>query len=197
MKSLPLLLLSSLLWMVVTLTGCSTINVSTDYALEQNFSQYHSYQWHPDGVKKNAALDAMGGDIFSARIKRVTEETLAARGMHQGPDPDFYVNYSVITEERVSINTYNTYGGYGPGWGYYGYGAWGVGGSQTSVSYYTEGAIVIDIVDAASNQLVWRGTADSILDPSLSPTKKEQELRQALTKMFENFPPSDPRGKTQ
>lgn len=191
MKSLPLLSLSALMWMVVAFTGCTTIDVSTDYALEQDFSQYRVYQWHPDGITQNAALDAMGGDIFAARIKRVTEETLAARGMRQGPDPDFYVNYSVITEERVSINTYNTYGGYGPGWGYYGYGygAWGVGGSQTLVNYYTEGAIVIDVVDAASNQLVWRGTADSVLDPSLSPIKKEQELRQALSKMFENFPP--------
>lgn len=194
MKNLQLLILLT----VLAVAGCSTINVSTDYALEQNFSQYRTYQWHPDGVKKNAALDAMGGDIFATRIKRVTEETLAGKGIWQDPDPDFYVNYSVITEDRVSINTYNTYGGYGPGWGYhgygygYGYGPWGVGGSQTSVSYYTQGAVIIDIVDATSNQLVWRGTADSILDQSSSPIQKEQELRQAVAKMFENFPPPAP-----
>ncbi len=195
MKSLPLLLLSVLMSMVLAVTGCSTIDVSADYALEQDFSQYRSYQWHPDGVMENAALDAMGGDIFAARIKRVINETLAARGLYQDDNPDFYVNYSVITEDRVSINTYNTYGGYGPGWdyygwGYYGYGPWGVGSTQTSVSYYTQGNIVVDIVDASSNKLVWRGTLDSRLDQSSSPAQKEQDLRKALGKMFENFPPT-------
>ena len=192
MNSPSILALPLLLSLVLVLGGCSTINVSSDYALEQDFSQYRSYQWHPDGVSKNAALDVMGGDIFASRIKRVINETLAAKGLYQDDNPDFYVNYSVITEDRVSINTYNTYGGYGPGWGYYGwgYGSWGVGTTQTSVSYYTQGNIVVDVVDALSNKLVWRGTLDSRLEESSSPAEKEQDLRKALTKMFENFPPT-------
>ena len=135
MNSPSILALPLLLSLVLVLGGCSTINVSSDYALEQDFSQYRSYQWHPDGVSKNAALDVMGGDIFASRIKRVINETLAAKGLYQDDNPDFYVNYSVITEDRVSINTYNTYGGYGPGWGYYGwgYGPWGVGTMFSSV----------------------------------------------------------------
>ncbi len=195
MRSLSLLAPSLLLSMLVTVVGCSTINVSADYALDQDFSQYRSYQWHPDGVRENAALDVMGGDIFATRIKRVINETLAAKGLYQDDNPDFYVNYSVITEDRVAINTYNTYGGYGPGWGYYGwgyygYGPWGAGSTHTSVSYYTQGNIVVDIVDALSNKLVWRGTMDSVLEPSSSPAQKEQDLRKALTKMFEDFPPT-------
>lgn len=189
--------IASLLLVSLTLAACSTITVTTDYALEQNFGSFHSYAWHPDGVRNTRSLDLMGGDIFDTRIRRIINETLAQKGMIKSDTPDFYVNYSVVTEDRVSINSYNTYGGYGPGWGYYGYGwgpygAWGVGSTHTSVSYYTQGQVVIDIIDAASNKLVWRSTADSRLDEKGSPEKKTEDLRKAVDKMFANFPPQAP-----
>lgn len=192
MKSYPQLFL---VLVFASLAACSTITVTTDYALEQGFVGYHTYQWHPDGIKRNAALNTMGGDIFDARVRRVIDQTLAEKSMKEGPDPQFYVNYSVVTEDRVSINSYNTYGGYGPGWGYYGYGgygAWGMGSTHTSVTHYTQGMLVIDIIDAATNKLVWRSTADSRLNQQQSPEKKEQELRQSVGKMFQNFPPQRP-----
>ena len=192
MKYLRLLLLPVL----VSLAACSTINITTDYALEQDFDDYTSYQWHPDGIKKTASLDLMGGDIFDTRVRRLIEQTIAEKGIAKSDNPSFYVNYSVVTEDRVSINTYNTYGGYGPGWGYYGYGGyggWGVGSTQTSVSYYTQGQIVVDIVDATTNKLVWRSTADSRVEKNSTPEKKEQDLRKSFAKMFENFPPLRPK----
>lgn len=185
----------ALFFLTLSLAGCATITVTTDYALEQNFSGYRSYAWHPDGIEKTPSLDAMGGDIFDTRIRRIIEQTLADKGMVKSDRPDFYVNYSVVTEDRVSINSYNSYGGYGPGWGYYGYhpyGAWGAGSSHTSVSYYTQGMIIVDLVDAQSNKLVWRSTADSRLDQKSGPEKKEQDLSKSLAKMFANFPPSPP-----
>lgn len=192
MKYLRLILLP----VFASLVACSTINVTTDYALEQNFDGYSSYQWHPDGIKKTASLDVMGGDIFDTRVRRLIEQTIAEKGIVKSDSPSFYVNYSVVTEDRVSINTYNTYGGYGPGWGYYGYGGyggWGAGSTQTSVSYYTQGQIVVDIVDAASNKLVWRSTADSRVEKNSTPEQKEQDLRKSFAKMFEHFPPLRPK----
>lgn len=186
----------ALLSIMVSLLACSTITITTDYALEQDFDGYRSYQWHPDGIDKTASLDLMGGDIFTTRVKRLIEQTIADKGLVKSDTPDFYVNYSVVTEDRVSINTYNTYGGYGPGWGYYGYGGyggWGGGTTQTSISYYTQGMVIVDIVDVASNKLVWRSTADSRVEKNSTPQQKEQDLRKSFVKMFENFPPSRPK----
>ena len=187
---LPLLTLASL-------CACTMVTVDTDFALEQDFNRYHSYQWHPDGVQQNASLDAMGGDIFDTRVRRVLQDTLHEKGMVKASPPDFYINYSVITEDRVSINTYNAYGGYGPGWGYYGYGPysspyyspWGTGATQTTMYYYRQGQLIIDIVDAQTNKLVWRSTADSRLGQQSTPEKKMQDLRKTVAKMFERFPP--------
>ena len=174
------------------LTACATVNVNTDYALEQDFSGYRHYAWHPDGVQKTTSLDTMGGDIFDNRVRLAIEHALSQRGMVKAEAADFYVNYSVVTESRMSVNTYNTYGGYGPGWGYAPYGGWGHGSTHTSVYYYTQGTLIIDVIDATTNKLAWRSTADGRVDQSSTPEKKEQALRKTITKMLEKFPPIQP-----
>lgn len=174
-----------------SLPACTSIEVSTDYALEHDFSTYQHYAWHPDGVRDSEDLDLLGGDIFDQRLRRTIERSLKARGLRKHPPPDFYINYNVVTRDRVSINTYHSYGGYGPGWGYYGYGPYygGLGGTQTSVYYYTQGTLVVDIVDARSNQLVWRAVAEGPVEDQATPEKREQHLHAVVEKMFAAFPP--------
>ncbi len=49
---------------------------------------------------------------------------------------------------------------------------------------------MIDIVDAAKNELVWRGSATDIVDPGLSPEKRTQEINNAVARILEKFPPT-------
>ncbi len=49
------------------------------------------------------------------------------------------------------------------------------------------GPITVDLVDARSNELVWRGRADDVI-PNDS-DERAQKLQEAVSKMFENFPP--------
>jgi hypothetical protein len=179
----------------LSLTSCSTITVSSDYALEQDFSGYRQYAWHPDGIDKSASLEAMGGDIFERRVRRLIEAKLQALGMRQNEEADFYINYSVVTDERVSIDSYHTYGGYGPGWGYYGYAPYygGLGATQTAVYYYTQGTLIIDIIDGKSDQLVWRATADGRVETQSTPEKREQYLGDIIDRMLGEFPPPKPK----
>ncbi|MEH6552137.1 MAG: DUF4136 domain-containing protein [Pseudomonadales bacterium] len=177
--------------LILTFTvGCSGLTVNTDYAQEQDFSSYQSWQWHPDGPPQTADLNRMGSDIFDTRVKRLIDQDLAGKGLTTSDKPDFYVNYAVITDDRVSINTYNSYGGYGGGWGgYYGRGAYGGGTSHTSVNYYEEGTLIIDIIDARSNLLVWRGSAQGRLDKKTTPEKNETNTQEAILKILADFPP--------
>jgi len=179
---------------ILSLTACSSIEVSSDYALEHDFSNYHTYAWHPGEESAPGDLDRLGGDIFDKRVRKVINETLRARGLRLHDNADCYVNYSVVTNDRVSINTYQTYGGYGPGWGYYGYGPYygGLGGTQTSVYYYTQGTLIIDIIDRDTNQLVWRSTAQGPVETQTTPEKREQYLRKIIGRMLESFPPPAP-----
>ena len=72
------------------------------------------------------------------------------------------------------------YGGYGYPYGGYGYGSHGV------VTTYTEGTLVIDIIDAGTNELVWRGSAVS---PMSDETYDAKDINKAVEKILEEFPP--------
>jgi hypothetical protein len=71
--------------------------------------------------------------------------------------PDVRILVHGATEEKQQLNTFYTGGG---GGGYYGGWGWGgVGSSSTTVSEYTAGTLVVDIFDAGTKTLVWRGVA--------------------------------------
>ena len=69
----------------------------------------------------------------------------------------------------------------------------GADGAATTVGLtsieYQEGTLMIDIINAAKNELVWRGSATDIVDPDLSPEKKTQKINNAVARILEKFPP--------
>lgn len=175
---------------LMLLSACSSVTINTDYAIDNNFTAYKTYAWHPGPPMSSRHLDEMGGDIFNARVRRAVDQTLSSKGFTKSDKPDFYVNYNVVTEQRMSIDSYNTYAGYGPGWGWYGPG-WGWYGNnvQTTVRYYTQGTLILDMIDAKTGKLVWRGTAAGPINEAKTPQKRVQQIDETIQRMLANFPP--------
>ena len=128
--------------------------------------------------------------LVDKRIVAALEQTLAAEGLAKvAGDADVNVTYHTSTTEDVVIDT-TTWGyGYGPGWRW-GHGGYGYGGplsSTTTIRRYTRGTLVVDIWDARTKQLVWRGTASDTV--SADPEKNDKRVRKALEKLFEKYPP--------
>jgi hypothetical protein len=92
------------------------------------------------------------------------------------------------TEVKKDLNTFYSGGVYG-GWGYGGWAGYGMGvaSSTTSVNEYTVGTLVVDMFDAKTKKLIFRGTASDEL--SDKPKKNAQKVEKASDKMFKNFPP--------
>ena len=90
------------------------------------------------------------------------------------------------TQVKKDLNTFYSggMGGYG-----YRYGGFGMGGgtAHTSVSEYTVGTLVVDIFDAKSKSLLFRGTATDELSDKAE--KNQKKLDKASQKMFKDFPP--------
>jgi len=93
---------------------------------------------------------------------------------------------SWLARESKSLDTFYS-GGMG-GWGYYGGWGGGMGTAQTRVNTYVEGTMVIDLFDAKTKKLVWRGIGtDSV---SSDPKKNADKIQKAAEKMFKKkFPP--------
>ena len=61
------------------LAACSGITVNTDYTLEQDFSRYDSFAWHPEGPPQTHSLDQVGGDIFDNRLRQLVEGNMQSK----------------------------------------------------------------------------------------------------------------------
>ena len=64
------------------------------------------------------------------------------------------------------------------------------GGGRVSSFYYRQGALVLDFIDTASNEVIWKGVATVYLSKDLTPEKIDDRVNEAVEKILENFPPA-------
>jgi len=126
--------------------------------------------------------------ISEKRVMTEVEQTLVEKGWKKDDaNPDAIVVVHGATTTKRSLNTFYSGGGYG-GYGYRGWGGgMGMGTSTTTESEYLVGTLVVDIFNAKTKGLVFRGTAsDEISD---KPEKNIKKVDKATDKMFKDFPP--------
>ena len=203
MKRLPRFL--SVLLVSVLMSGCATIAIQRDYDESASFVDYQTFSWIPAKNTQDVPGPYRDDGLLDKRIKRAVTNALAYQGYTEQPDgtPDFYVVYRVGLEEKgYSYGFGYPYGygfGYGHGFGhhsgfhrsFFGYGGYGYpyggyGGYGGYGTTYTEGTLVIDIIDAGTNELVWRGSAVS---PMSDETYDAKEINKVVEKILEEFPP--------
>ena len=130
-----------------------------------------------------------GNDLSERRVLTEFDEAIAAKGWKKAAEgqADIVVILHGATENKRTANTF--YSGMGGGYGAYGYRGvgGGMGSATTTVSEYTVGTLVVDMFDAKSKTLVFRGTADDEI--SDKPEKNQKKLEKASAKLFKNFPP--------
>ncbi len=196
----------SLFLVGLLMAGCATISVQHDYDEQASFDGYHTFSWLASKNTQDVPGPYRDDGLLDKRIKRAVSNTLETQGYTEQPNgtPDFYVVYRVGLEEKVRDVYYDSGYGYGyPYWGYgyrygfrrsffgyrgygYPYGGYGYGNHRTTTTYH-EGTLVIDIIDAKTDELVWRGAAVSTVGDA---TYDAQEIHKVVEKILEKFPPS-------
>ncbi len=154
-------------------------DVKTDYDKAYNFAPVKTYS-----IRIGTTW---GNDLSQRRVLDEVDEAITAKGWKKAAEgqADIHVVLHGATQTKHSANTFytGTMGGYG-----YRYGGMGMASAQTTVSEYTVGTLVVDMFDAKTKNLVFRGTAeDEISDKAEKNVKK---IEKASAKMFKNFPPS-------
>jgi Domain of unknown function (DUF4136) len=167
--------------------GCaepSTVHTDYDPGAVRTIQGYHTFAWLP----RPAAYGEISL-IVSGRIRTAVTEILTAKGYAEAPADvaDFRLAWHVTTHELSDYLVINRAYGYG-------YAGWGAGGfgSDTAppgTAYWPLAAMVVDVVDAASNRLVWRGSAlgETAIDPD--PNRRQHEIEDRVREMFAEFPP--------
>lgn len=172
----------SLILFFITSIGCSSFTVNAEYDETVDMTMYKTFSWIPEPPEKtgDARFD---NPILHDRIQKNILRTLSTQG-YQGMEtgtPDFYVGHHLSLANKVDVQTMQTY--YPYSW-YYPY-----RGFQTRVKEYEEGTLIIDIIDAKTEKLVWRGWATKRLKKNPSNEESQETIKKIVTEILAQFPP--------
>jgi hypothetical protein len=160
------------------MSSCASVDVSTDYASNVDFSQYKSFAFYKPGVDK-----AEISDLDKRRILRAIESELKQKGMVKSENPDLLI--SIITDAEKNVNVYQNNFGYGWGWGWNPYFMGGPAYSNVSTS--VDGILFIDLIDEQSRELVWQGMGQAIL--SRDREEKIEKINFIVQEIMKAYPP--------
>lgn len=167
--------------------SCSpTVKVTTDYDHAANFGEYKTFAVYD--------LKAQQGQVNQLNVDRVTKairNEMLAKGFTESSNPDLKVNAVSILKNKTQVTADSNFYGYGGmyrPYGYWGGGAMMGGGTTTFNSYdYVDGSLIIDIVSAKTDKLVWQGIGNAEIDSK--PDNPEQFINDAIKKILAGFPP--------
>lgn len=160
--------------------ACSSIAVNYDFDEMTDFASYRTYQWKSVEVPGDALANH---PLVKKRVVAAVDRELEARGyvLAESGAVDFFVVTHAGVKEKMRIHDWGRYGWYDPWWGPY--------GGRVDVSYYEEGTLVVDIVDAGRKELVWRGTGTSVVKRYKDMTKMDKDIDETVARILSNFPP--------
>jgi hypothetical protein len=176
-------------------TACApSPKIGYDYDRGVNFGAYHTYDWL-SGEQETTGDRRADSSAVDLRMRMAIGAQLLSKGYRRLYDeqPDFYVAYHIGLKDIVpTVSTeYYSHGMAGRPFSYSA-DTRSTGGERPDMNEaaaYLAGSLFIDIVDAASKKLVWRGTATGEVDPDLSSTERDERVRRIVRRMLLHFPP--------
>lgn len=182
MKALGMIVLALTCSVGPALAGKVYVNYDPEY----DAGKIRSFAWKDSEDNTVAAANP----LLHSRIVNGIEYYLSLAGWQEDDKaPSVYVTYHASTEKEVVLDTSHYGYGYPGAWPYYGaaypYGAYGAS-STTTVRTYEKGTLIVDVWDAATNKLVWRGTAPDITLTD-DPEKMGKKIDKALKSMVDRW----------
>ena len=177
---------------LILAAGCAGQQVTTDYSPATSFSQFKTFALvsSPDTAAAQQLLDQ--------RVRNAVQAQLTTKGLTPADrqNADLYVGYGMVDKTHRQVYTYNDGWGWGGGWGWRYY-RWGVAWPMTvqrRVETYTDGTVVVNLVDAKTKKVVWEGEVPDVVNlPVDNPVRATKEVDAAVTKLFTKYPPQTSR----
>lgn len=181
--------LLTLILLILFMSGCASVKVQTDFDPAYNFSSYKTYRWATEAeLKPDDVLSQ--NPLLRNRIANSVDSVMAGKGftkMDSG-DADLVIVMHAGTKEKIRVDQTSTSMSRGPGYGWYAP-WWGAYGGSTTVSQYTEGTLVIDMVPWETKDLAWRGMGTKTIKNYKDNEKRQKAINKAVALILADFPP--------
>ena len=174
MKKFLLLLLVGIVALLEV--GCgSSVQYRYDYDQMVEFRRYRRYNWMPTPSDTSGEHPVQLNTMTDRRIKQAINVELLKRGMQiVDAQPDLLVAYHLGA----------------PGMGNPNYTGYNYGGGELAMAATGQGAFVLDMIDARTNELIWRGIASGVYEgKNTDPEKIQQEINKIVDNLLKNYPP--------
>lgn len=167
--------------------GCATsYEVHTMAAPKATLTEFHSFHIMPtphrrDGFTPTGDYDPMVSNSITNRALRASvQSAFESRGyVDEAWSPDFVVAVYASARDKLDLTQWQ-YTPY-PWWPH----RWSMGIS-TYGTQYKEGTVIVDVIDPASLDLLWRGSATATLGDN--PAENTKELQKAAAAVVAKFP---------
>jgi hypothetical protein len=144
--------------------------VSVNYNKSQDFSQYHTYTWASNNANQ------IQNSILAQQAQSDINTAMQGKGLQmvqESQNPDLILLASGGMQQQTSYSA----------WGMRGIGG-GMGGITPQQNVV--GTLIVDLYDAKTKSLLWRGIAQNTL--STNGSKNSQMVTKAVQKMFKQYP---------
>jgi len=166
------------------------MNVRFDHDPDAGFAAYKTYSWLSE-AQILTGISRIDDPILNARVRHEVDRRLRAKGfvLSRTGMPDFLVAWRAAIRRKLEYSKLAIGYDYAPAWGRDRVTGTSVGERGTYVREHEMGTLVIDIVDARQNRLVWWGAAQAEIDIEDSRGTKKARLNKAVGRILKRFPP--------
>ncbi len=165
----------------LVLSGCATMEVGSYVGRSVDLTPYRTYDWGPSDALPTGDPRLDNNSFFKDHFEGAVEKQLAAKGYARATTaaPDLLIHYHASVNRRIDIDAIDRR---------YGYCA--PDGCEPRVIAYDAGTLVIDIIDARTNRLLWRGWAQQNMEGVIgNQDRLDEQVNEAVGKMIALLPP--------
>lgn len=164
----------------VALAACASVSAGADFAPGLDLAPYRTFDWGAGDTLPAGDPRLDNNPFFDARVRAAVERELGLKGItRRASSPDLLIHYHASVRQRVDVIRTDEVRGYT------------FGGVNTSekVLEYEEGTLILDMAEAKSKRILWRGWAQTDVDGILDDQRElEKRLGTSVRKMIEKLP---------
>jgi hypothetical protein len=155
--------------------ACASIDVGANFDPATTLPALTTFDFEPRDAAPTGDARLDGNPFFETRLLAAVEFEMSAKGLRRSTaNPKLLVHYHASVDKRLDVVQTDIRRGY----------------ATDTVAYaeWEEGTILVDVVDAATKRVIWRGWGRSDLSGVLAdPHTMDRYVQEVVHKMFERF----------
>jgi predicted small secreted protein len=169
--------------LAAVLAGCATMGAGSHVERGTELTQHRTWEWAPAEERPTGDPRLDNNPMFEEHLRSAVEYQLARKGYFRttlaGP-PALRVKYHVNFNKSVDISGGSAGSGLGGSCS---------GDCEPEAYAYEKGTLVVDLVDARTNRVAWRGWSSDNMEGIIdNQGRMEREIDRMVAAMFERMP---------